>query len=200
MGKSQPIYNKEFKQQAVTRFETNEKSNTHIARDLDSSDSALSKACGEQGEMAFPGKGHQIPLEEEKRRLQRENEILRQERDILKSDEHLRVSSSVKFRFIHEHRQTFPILRLCHALDVSEQGYYNWRKRGKSQRKRDDEQLAARIEDAYHTHGGQYGSPRLHAELKAQGIHCSKKRIARLMQEQQLRAHKPKRKPRTTNS
>jgi hypothetical protein len=29
-----------------------------------------------------------------------------------------------------------------------------------------------------------YGSPRLHAELKEQGIHCSRKRVARLMREQ----------------
>jgi len=36
------------------------------------------------GEQAFPGKGHQTALEEEVRRLQKENEILRQERDILK--------------------------------------------------------------------------------------------------------------------
>jgi transposase len=87
MGKSQPTYTKEFKQQAVTLFETSGKSKTHIARDLGISDSALSKWCkefGEQGNVAFPGKGHQIPIEEEMKRLKRENEILRQERDILK--------------------------------------------------------------------------------------------------------------------
>jgi len=36
------------------------------------------------GEEAFPGKGHQIPVEEENRKLRRENDILRQEREILK--------------------------------------------------------------------------------------------------------------------
>jgi putative transposase len=76
----------------------------------------------------------------------------------------------VKYQFIHEHRHLFPILRMCSVLEVSENGYYNWRKRGKSQRKRDDEQLASCIEDAYHTNRGVYGSPRIHAELKAQGI------------------------------
>ncbi|GCF11205.1 transposase [Dictyobacter arantiisoli] len=85
-------------------------------------------------------------------------------------------------------------------LEVSENGYYNWRKRGKSQRKQNDEQLTARIEDAYHQNRGHSGSPRIHAELKEQGIHCGKKRIARLMREQQLSARKKKRKPRTTNS
>ena len=87
MGKSQPTYTREFKQQAVQLFETSGKSKTQIARDLGISDSALSKWCkefGAHGEEAFPGKGHQTSAEEEMRRLNREIEILRQERDILK--------------------------------------------------------------------------------------------------------------------
>ncbi len=75
---------------------------------------------------------------------------------------------------------------MCQALSVSENGYYNWRTRGKSQRKRDDEQLVTRIEDAYYKSGGTYGSPRIHQELKEQGIHCGRKRVARLMREKQL--------------
>jgi|SRR3954452_8995432 transposase len=87
MGKSQPTYSKEFKQEAVKLFETSGKSKTQIARDLGISDSALNKWCkefGNLGEEAFPGKGHQIPIEEENRKLRRENDILRQEREILK--------------------------------------------------------------------------------------------------------------------
>jgi putative transposase len=85
-------------------------------------------------------------------------------------------------------------------LEVSEKGYANWRKRGKSQRKRDDEFLTERIEDAYYENRGHYGSPRIHAELQAQGMHCSRKRVARLMREHQLSARKKRRKVRTTNS
>jgi transposase-like protein len=87
MNKSQPTYTREFKQQAVQLFETSGKNKTQIARDLGISDSALSKWCkefGRQGEEAFPGKGHQSTIEEENRRLRRENEVVRQERDILK--------------------------------------------------------------------------------------------------------------------
>jgi transposase InsO family protein len=83
---------------------------------------------------------------------------------------------------------------MCQVLDVSENGYYNWRTRGKSKRKWDDEQLAERIEDAYQESRGKYGSPRIHAELKAQGIRCGRKRIARLMREKQLYARKNRRK------
>jgi len=87
MSRTQPTYTKEFKQQAVNLFETSGKSKTQIARDLGISDSALSRWCrelGEQGEEAFPGKGHQSTIEEENRKLRCENEILKQEREILK--------------------------------------------------------------------------------------------------------------------
>ncbi|MFL5590445.1 MAG: transposase [Ktedonobacteraceae bacterium] len=87
MGKPQPSYTKECKQDAVRLVENSKKSKSEIARDLGISDSALSKWCktfGDHGEQAFPGKGHQTALEEENRRLQRENEVLRQERNILK--------------------------------------------------------------------------------------------------------------------
>ena len=87
MAKQQPSYTKEFKQEAVHLVESSKKSKSAIARDLGISDSALStwcKAFGTDGEQAFPGKGHQTALEEEVRRLRRENEVLKQERDILK--------------------------------------------------------------------------------------------------------------------
>jgi transposase len=87
MGKSQPTYTKEFKQQAVTLFETSGKTKTQISRDLGISDSALNKWCkefGERGEEAFPGKGYQTAIEEENKNLKREIEVLQQERDILK--------------------------------------------------------------------------------------------------------------------
>ena len=43
-----------------------------------------------------------------------------------------------------------------------------------------------------------YGSPRIHAELKAQGFECSKKRVARLMKENQIYAKMSKRFKKTT--
>jgi transposase len=87
MAKEQQTFTREFKQEAVRLAESSEKPLTQIARDLGIADSTLShwrKQLREEGEQAFPGSGHQPPLEEENRRLRRENEVLRQERDILK--------------------------------------------------------------------------------------------------------------------
>ena len=106
----------------------------------------------------------------------------------------------MKYQFIHENLHIYPITRMCDVLEVSENGYYNWRKRGKSQRKQNDEQLASRIEDAYHDNRGVYGSPRIHAELKGQGIKCGRKRVARLMRERNISARKKRRQAKKTDS
>ena len=104
----------------------------------------------------------------------------------------------MKFAFIHEQRQLFPLTRLCSVLEVSENGYYNWLKRGKSQRKQADEQLMERIEDAFYNNRGIYGSPRIHVELQEQGVYCGRKRVVRLMQALQLSARRKRRKAHKT--
>ncbi len=107
MAKQQPSYTKEFKQEAVQLVETSKKSKAEIAPDLGISDSALSKWCKafrNQGDQAFPGKGHQPALEEEVRRLQRENEVLKQERDILKRAMLLRSTTANERRYTEGER------------------------------------------------------------------------------------------------
>lgn len=87
MQHEQKTYTKEFKLEAVQLVQAGQKSQAQIARDLGVADSTLShwrKELEVHGGDAFPGSGHQTPLEEENRHLKREVEILRQERDILK--------------------------------------------------------------------------------------------------------------------
>jgi transposase len=87
MAKQLRKYSPEFKREAVNLVESSGKSVPQIAKDLGISDSILykwQKQLTNQGEQAFPGKGHQTPAEEELRRLRLEVEHLKQERDILK--------------------------------------------------------------------------------------------------------------------
>lgn len=87
MAKEQRTFTKEFKMEAVRLAETSGKTITELARELGVSDSTIHnwrKQLGENGSDAFPGSGHQTPIEEENRRLKRELEIVKQERDILK--------------------------------------------------------------------------------------------------------------------
>jgi transposase len=87
MTKVQKVYTREFKEEAVRLAQTSGKPITQVARELGISDSSIHqwrKELVHHGKEAFPGSGHQTPLEEENRRLKRELERVQQERDILK--------------------------------------------------------------------------------------------------------------------
>jgi transposase InsO family protein len=89
---------------------------------------------------------------------------------------------------------------LCKTLEVSESGYYAWRSRPVSQHCREDARLCADIQQIFLEYRQVYGSPRIHAVLKARGIHCSRKRVVRLMQQLGLSAQVKKRRKPTTRS
>ena len=75
---------------------------------------------------------------------------------------------------------------LCRVMGVSRSGYYAWAKRAPSWRSCEDAVLADRIRGIHEYSRGTYGSPRIHAEMAAQGVHVGRKRIARLMKENAL--------------
>jgi len=104
----------------------------------------------------------------------------------------------VKFQFIVEQSQQFPITLLSRAVEVSQSGYYAWKGRKASAHCREDAKLAAEIQQIFLEHRQVYGSPRIHVVLKARGMACSRKRVARLMQQLGLSAGpKRSRKPTT---
>jgi putative transposase len=84
---------------------------------------------------------------------------------------------------VRAHRALYPIATQCRVLEVSTSGYYAWRKRGRSPRAQEDAVLQARIEKIHERSGGTYGSPRIHAELAAEGMPVGCKRVALLMRE-----------------
>ena len=75
---------------------------------------------------------------------------------------------------------------MCRVFAVSSSGYYAWAKRGPSARALEDARLTARIR-MYHVRSkGRYGAPNIHADLRDEGIHVGKKRVARLMKAEGL--------------
>jgi len=106
----------------------------------------------------------------------------------------------VKFAFIEEHERQWPLSDLCRVLDVSRSGFHAWRVRGKSMRQRQDEQLVVEVVAVHERSRRTYGSPRVHAELRARGTRTGRKRVARLMRAKSLVARCKRRFRRTTDS
>lgn len=101
---------------------------------------------------------------------------------------------------IEQHRGQYPVEVMCDAMDVSSSGYYAWRCRPESARSREDRRLKVVIRSVFKENREAYGSPRIHDELRDQGIRCGRKRVARLMKEEQLTPKKARRFRRTTIS
>jgi transposase InsO family protein len=106
----------------------------------------------------------------------------------------------MRYQFIAEHRDEYPMTLMCRVLEVSVSGYYAWLKRLPSQHSREDAHLAEHVKTVFQANRRVYGSPRVHAELQAQGITCARKRVARLMREQGLFAQRPRHRTITTKS
>lgn len=106
----------------------------------------------------------------------------------------------MKYAYISRQRLFHSVSRLCQVLLVSRSGFYDWLKRQPSQRSQENCALTEMIKSIYQDSRGTYGAPRIHAELKRQGSQVSRKRVARLMREQGLRAKSKRRFKATTNS
>ncbi len=92
----------------------------------------------------------------------------------------------------------YPIATLCRVLGVSPSGYYAWRARPMSARDRQDADLIRQIRQIHERSRGTYGAPRVHAELAAQGVRVSRKRVARPMREAGLQGVSRRKGRRTT--
>jgi putative transposase len=68
----------------------------------------------------------------------------------------------MRFQFIEDHREEFPVKLMCQGLEVSTSGYYVWRGRPPSKREMANRELTAKIKEAFEESGETYGSPRIY--------------------------------------
>lgn len=106
----------------------------------------------------------------------------------------------MRFAFIEAEKATFPITLCCAVLRVSRAGFYAWRTRPPSARAGADQRLAVEVAAIHAASRQRYGSPRVHFELGERQQHVGRKRVARLMRLQGLRARVPRRFRTTTDS
>lgn len=76
--------------------------------------------------------------------------------------------------------------KACDTLEVSRSGYYAWQDRPESQRAKQNAVILGRIRSIHEKSNQTYGSPRMTRELKADGIACGEKRVARIMRENKI--------------
>lgn len=91
----------------------------------------------------------------------------------------------MRFGFIEDNRAIWPVPVMCDVLGVSPAGYYAWRGRPESRRAAEDRALLDDIRRVHAASQGRYGSPRVHAALRARGKKTGRGRVERLM-----RAHR----------
>jgi putative transposase len=106
----------------------------------------------------------------------------------------------MRFELIDAAKNEFPVQRLCKVLGVSSSGYFAWKERPASLRQRDDMVLLAHVRAAFAVSNRTYGSPRMVHELRDNGLAIGRRRVARLMRENGMKARQKRRFKRTTDS
>ena len=107
----------------------------------------------------------------------------------------------MKFQFIADHQEEWPVRVMCEVLSVSPSGYYAWRCRPQSPRAAANRGLLVDVRRLQAQHQDRYGSPRMHAALRAEGRGVSRGRVERLMRRHGIRAIASRRfRPVTTDS
>jgi transposase InsO family protein len=107
----------------------------------------------------------------------------------------------MRYAFIQEHAQDWPVELMCQVLEVGRSGYYDFCNRQPSPRQQWQLELKAQVRRVFEAHDGIYGSPRVHQALLQQGLHCNVKTVAKCLVQQHLAAtQRRKFKVQTTDS
>jgi putative transposase len=85
--------------------------------------------------------------------------------------------------FVGEHRDRFGVEPILRVLEIPTSTFYGWvaQQRDPCQHRRQDAWLLDKIRAVHRRSGSTYGAPRVHAQLRRDGVRASRKRVARLM-------------------
>jgi transposase InsO family protein len=105
------------------------------------------------------------------------------------------------FAFVDRQKADFAVKTLCRVCHVSRAGFYDWAARqaaGPTPAQVDEADLVAQIRLVFAAGRGNYGEPRVTAQLARDGVAANHKRVARLMARENLRGRCGRRQVRTT--
>jgi transposase InsO family protein len=92
------------------------------------------------------------------------------------------------------------VAKACELMEVSRSAFYDWHQHQPTRRALDDEALGERIAEIHTAMRGVYGWPRVYAQLRREGFHVSRKRVARIMRQRGLIGRCKRRATKTTFS
>lgn len=87
----------------------------------------------------------------------------------------------MKCECIEFRREQYPVRMMCRLLYISKSGYYAWRTRPESQRSKTNRKLLPIIKRLHKASGGVYGSPKIQVDLKEEGYHYGRNKVAKIM-------------------
>ncbi len=106
----------------------------------------------------------------------------------------------MRYAWITLQERMFSIKAMCRVLKVRRNGYYAWQGRKPGAREAQAKRLDETLRQRFEAHQGRYGSPRLTAELKAEGWRVGRPRVAKRMRALGLKARAAKKYKATTQS
>lgn len=98
----------------------------------------------------------------------------------------------MKCAWIQRHRDTWAIASLCRVLGISRARFYQWHRRPVSPRAQATVPLTVQVRATFAALHGRCGSPRVHQELRAEGVGVGVHRVARIMRAEGLQAKRPR--------
>ena len=106
----------------------------------------------------------------------------------------------MKYAWIQKQSVDYGVELLCSIVSVSRSAYYAWTKATETNKAKYDKELTSKITYAFSQNRAVYGTRRLKAVLAKQGDRVSRRRIGRIMEQQQLRCKTKRRFKATTDS
>jgi len=106
----------------------------------------------------------------------------------------------MRYKFMYENRNKYPIEKMAKVFEVSRSGYYEYLKHPVSKREIENLKIIFEIKEIHKKSRFNYGSPRIFKALREKGIECGKNRVIRLMKINNIRSKTRKKFKVTTNS
>ncbi len=189
-------YDDEYKQAAVKKIHDGQ-SVASVARELGVAESLLHNWKRQVSERSSDADKETLLLKRRIRELEMERDMSRRRQPTI-----LRQKRVVRYRFIDEAKDTYPIGLVCRVMRVSPSAYHAYASGKTYVLSRAKAAIASQVEAVFYQHRRRrYGSRRIQAELLAQGIGGGRFQVRSLMRRLTLHAIAAKRfRPPTADS